>query len=224
MDTEWAAVAGIASAVSAIVLVVAAIVASKQLREARQLRLAQTRPFVVVDFDAQSMPPAINLEIANVGLTMARNVTFAFAPELQSSFDESGPLGKFADLNILRRGIPSLVPGKKIALLFDSSIARRDLVNTYSVTIRYEGERGHVYSDVVALDLDIYWNVGRIDRRGLHDVHERLKEIRQELKRWSASGRGLLVLSPEDVQRREEEWLRAMRESEPGSPPHAADP
>jgi hypothetical protein len=53
----------------------------------------------------------------------------------------------------------------------------------------------------------------------VHDVHERLREIRDELKRWTASGRGLLVLSHSEAKEREEEWLRTLEErrrEEPG--------
>lgn len=64
----------------------------------------------------------------------------------------------------------------------------------------------------MTLDLSLYRHMSRIDRRDLHEIHERLKEMRDEIKKWTASGRGLLRLSPEDVKARDEAWVRAVQE------------
>lgn len=64
--------------------------------------------------------------------------------------------------------------------------------------------------DRITLDLAIYRNMMRTTRRGLHDVHERIKEIGDLLRRWTASGGGLLRLSPDDVRARDEAWMARM--------------
>jgi hypothetical protein len=53
-----------------VVLVAAALFARAQVREARELRAEQARPFVVVDFELDRRP-LINLVVANLGKTMA---------------------------------------------------------------------------------------------------------------------------------------------------------
>jgi hypothetical protein len=60
------------------------------------------------------------------------------------------------------------------------------------------------------LDLGIYRDIGEITRHNIHDVHNRLKEIAETLKRWTHSD-GLKVLTREDRKRYAEE-LRAERE------------
>jgi len=215
-----------ASVATAVILVVAGCIAWWQASEARRLRRAQSRPFVVIDFDAQSIHLFVFLRIANVGTTMARDVSFKFAPGIQSTFDSDPNLPGIGDLAILKNGIRSLPPGKEISFLFDHVPDRKkkQLPDTYTVTIKYEGEevkrlftytKREQFTDETTLDLSIYWNLTHITRRSQHDIHERLQEIRDVLKRWSASGgSGLLALSRDDVKKRDEEWLAQVRQRE----------
>lgn len=215
-----------ASVATAVILGVAGGIGWWQASEARRLRRAQSRPFVVIDFDAQSIHLFINLRIANVGKTMARDVSFEFVPGIQSTFDSDPNLPGIGELPILKEGICSLPPGKEISFLFDYVPDRKkqQLPDTYAVTIKYEGEKvKHLlrratrepFTDETTLDLSIYWNLTHITRRGQHDIHERLQEIRDVLRRWSASGgSGLLALSRDDVKKRNEEWLAQVRQRE----------
>jgi hypothetical protein len=215
-------VAAVATALTTLILAVAGVIAARQLSEARSLRKAQVRPFVVIDFDVQSDPPFIYVRIANLGSTMARRVSFQFDPRLQSSFDErGGERVVMADLPVLTQGIPTLPPGNEIKFLFDSFLDREHLPDTYQVRVKYRGDelrrwprkaKRELYDEPMTLDLSLYRQLSRINRHGLHDIHERLKEIGGEIKKWTASGRGLLRLSPDDVRARHEAWMQAQRE------------
>jgi len=215
-------VTAVGTAATAVILVVAGVIAARQLSEARSLRKARERPFVVIDFDVQSEPPFIYIRIANVGSTLARNVAFDFENRLQSSFDERPDSREpIADLPVLVQGIPSLPPGKEIKFLFDSFIDREALPDTYGVQVKYEGDllrrwprkpTRERYEEPMTLDLGLYRKMSRIDRRGIHDIHERLKEMRDELKKWTAGGRGMLRLSPDEVRARDQAWMQAMHE------------
>lgn len=215
----WASVATVA------LLILAGGIAWWQATEARNLRRAQSRPFVVIDFDAQSIHRFIYLRVVNFGTTMARNVRFEFDPPIESTFDWDGALPGIADLTIMKDGIRSLAPGKEIKFLFDAVLDRKqaNLADTYDVTVTHEGEErnrlfrspvSESFKDTMVLDLSIYSNLTHITRRGEHDIHERLKEIRDLLKKWSATGGGLLALSPEDVHERQERWMEQVHEHE----------
>lgn len=216
------AATAVATVATTLILAAAGFIAARQLSETRSLRRAQVRPFVVIDFDVQSDPPFIYVRIVNVGSTMARDVAFEFDRPLQSSFDDrGGDRVAIADLPVLARGIPSLPPGKEIRFLFDSFIHREELPDTYGVRVKYQGHlfrhwprkpRREQYEDVVTLDLSLYRHMSRIERRDLHDIHERLKEMRDEMKKWTAGGRGLLRLSPDDVRARDEAWMRSVEQ------------
>jgi len=71
-----------------VVLVVAAVVAWRQVREARELRLEQNRPFGVVDFDLdESKGYLIFFEVTNMGTSLARDVRIEIDPPLESAID-----------------------------------------------------------------------------------------------------------------------------------------
>jgi hypothetical protein len=56
-----------------------------QVREARRLREQQSRPFVVIDFDIERGVVETYLEVANLGNSLARDVTFEITPPLASA-------------------------------------------------------------------------------------------------------------------------------------------
>jgi hypothetical protein len=224
IDPSWTDItSAVAAAGTVVVAAIAGLFAARQLSEARRLRRAQVRPFVVIDFDAQSDPPLIFVEITNLGTTMARQVTFDFDYPLETSFDAKGEI-RVADLGVFTQGIPNLPPGKRIHFLFDSFLEREGLRDTYQVTVSYEGEalrrwprkaKRERWVEPITLDLGLYRKMLRVTRHGLHDIHERLKEIETELQKWSASGgRGLLRLSPDEVRARDDAWMQAQREAD----------
>lgn len=202
---DWATVA------SAVILAFGAIFAWRQVREARRLREAQFRPFVVVDFDVDSHPPLIHLVISNLGPVMARDVTFAFEPELSSSFDdgpiEGGP-PRFTDLPLFREGLPTLPPGKRISVLFDSWLQRGDRPGGYRVNVRYRGERSRPYEEEMRLDLAPFRYLRHVQTKTLSNVYRELKRIADDVHRWTAPSGGLKVKSPRDIRREYEEWER----------------
>ena len=62
-----------------------------QVRQGKQLREDETRPFVVVDFDVFSHREFIFLTVTNMGKTLARNVRLQFDPPLRSSLFQPRP-------------------------------------------------------------------------------------------------------------------------------------
>jgi hypothetical protein len=195
-----------------LVLVVAALVAWRQVREARELRLEQNRPFVVVDFDLDdSKGYLVFFEVANLGTSLARNVQIEIDPPLESAIDVN--LDK---LKMLNEGIATLAPGKKLRTFFDMSFRRNedtDLPMNHVATVTYTDEKGkRSFREKMNLDLDQYMHMHFVTRRGLHDIYEQLDQMRRVMEKWSWSGgHGLLTLSPE-VGRKENE--RRMAEIE----------
>jgi hypothetical protein len=213
--TTFEEVAALAAAGQFGVLAIAAAVARRQTGEARLLRQAQSRPYVVVDLRVEDT--FIYLEVANVGKTMAEDVRFEFTPALESTM-RSDDL-HIKHLSLFSEGIPSLAPGKKLETIFDQFPAREGigrLPDRYVVRVTYESPilktrqgwrlRPARYTDTMTLDLAVYRNLMHLNRRSLHDVHERLKEISDTLKSMRASGGGLLTRTPRDVKRQFEEF------------------
>lgn len=206
---EW--ISAISTAVGTIVIIVAAAVAWRQFRLARSDREDRTRPFVVIDFVFPEDGNLIFLEIRNAGATMASDVTFEFDPELDSSIGKNDSLTPVGEWNVFKSGIPSLAPGRSIRFFFDNWIERKELPDRYDVVVRYSRDGSRNYEDRQVLDLGVYRHVLTLERRNIHHVHERLKEIVGILKGWGAFGGGLRTVSGEEWKERQEAW-RADRE------------
>lgn len=209
MDAEhhqgfWLMVGALAGCSSVVVFAAAAIVAYRQLHEARVLRRAQVRPFVVIDF--HPMPSSIvNLKISNIGSTMARNIRFTFDRPLTTT---RGDQWNLMELQIFRSDIKSLAPGRVIEFLFDTWIGRDEKDDRYQVTVEYAGEGRRRFRDPIDLDLGVFRNTRFIRRDGLHEIHKQLESLATSLQRFEAPGGGLLTLSPHELAEREGEWLR----------------
>lgn len=200
------------------VLAAAAIFAWRQVSEARTAREVQVRPYVAIDLHVERT--IIYLVVTNHGRSMASDVRFEFDPALDTTMDAV----KLETLKMFTDSIPSMPPGKSFSTVFDHFPQREGsgLPDTYRVTIHYRSEPLNCdYTDVVELDLGIYRNLVHSTRKDVHDVHDRLKEIKDEIRKWTAPlGSGLLRLSPDEQRKREEEieehfrQLQAQREEE----------
>ncbi len=150
------------------------------------------------------------LTISNLGTTLARDVRFEISPPLSSAIDN--PL---REMKILRDGAPTLAPGKVIRTLFDSGLQRKpeDFPDTYRVVARYfDQERRRTFEETMDLDLGIYWNLSTLDRKDVHDIHRRLTEIRDVLKKWTSGNGALRRVSPEEDRAESERRRAAMQE------------
>jgi hypothetical protein len=204
------------------VLILAARYARNQVAEARRLREAgqalqeaEARPYVVVDFELGDRPPFINLVVANLGKTAARNVRIEVDPPFESSLDAKVPV-PVSKLKLFTEGITSMVPGKRIVFLFDVLNQRpKELPTAYRVTLRYDGERGPLPADEQHLNLEVYYNLLSVDRYTTHDVSKTLTKLLRRFEQWSAGPEGgLLVLSPDDKRRRDGEFLAWVEEQQ----------
>jgi len=189
----------------------AAVFGWQQLAHAKKLRDAQTRPFVVIDLGS-SRQGFFDLVVANIGSTMARNVTFEFDPPMVTS-------KKYTDiyeLKVFKDGISTLPPGKEFRTLLDFGPPRykEKLPDFYRVKVSYRGDPGdRLYVEEMDLDFGLYWNRRYITLRDIHDVYKQLEIIAKEMQHWRPGiGAGLLTVSPEDVRHRHDQAERDLEE------------
>jgi hypothetical protein len=186
------------------VLVAAALFARSQVKEARELREEQNRPFVVIDLDSPQRP-FFDLVVKNIGTSMACNVRFDFDSKPESTMSHAS----LDRLKVFRDGIANFPPGKEFRTLFDSAIKRfqADLPDVYSVQVSYEDQEGkRRFKETMDIDFGLYWNRMSATRYGVHDIYKQLDSIHGVISKWGASpGGGILHVTPEDVARRNEE-------------------
>ena len=214
---EWSA---IAAAVTALVALFAAIFIPIQVREAKRLREEQAQPFVVADFQPSAVwSNIINLVVENVGKTLARDVRLTFDPPLASTH----ATGKW-DLNdtaLIKKGIPTMPPGRQVVALFDLSHDRHksNLPMEYRVKVEFSDSRGRGQSPLeYLLDLSYFYGLQGIREYGLHDAAKALREIEKTVNKWTEHFNGLRVYTRDGDQRdaelREEDERRRNRRSQ----------
>lgn len=194
-----------------LLLGLAAVFGWRQLAHAKDLRDAQTRPFVVIDLGS-SRQGFFDLVVTNIGSTMARNVTFEFEPPMVTSKEYTD----IYELKAFKDGISTLPPGKEFRTLLDFGPPRykEKLPDFYRVKVSYWGDPGdRTYAEEMDLDFGLYWNRHYITLRDIHDVHKQLEIIAKEMQHWRPGiGSGLLAVSPEDVRKRQDQAERDLEE------------
>jgi hypothetical protein len=79
--------------------------------------------------------------------------------------------------------------------------------------LTYEWDGGPLPPEELRLDLDLYRPLRQVRRHTVHDVSKTLDKIHRQFEKWTAGlGDGLLVLSPEDRRRRNEEIMLELKE------------
>jgi len=108
----------------------------------------QASPAQQADSSPRVQPP-VHANPSNIGGTIARNVRLAFDPVLTSTLDERAGVIAPRDLKPLGDVIPSLPPGKRIAVMFDIFHARdpAKYPDRYDVTARFLCSRAQPSGD-----------------------------------------------------------------------------
>lgn len=154
--------------------------------EARSLRKSTSRAYVVVDVEGDKSTRAINLALANVGMSHAENVTVTFDPPLEAA--SPGILHE-ATAAIWRQ--PLIPPGKRIRTVLDNGPDHLDanLPMEYRVDVAYDspatGERKIKHTYRLDLNASVYairlWD--RVDQdtpkqtRALESIATSMKAI-----------------------------------------------
>jgi hypothetical protein len=172
------------------VLVLVAVAAygitSRQLEHAADLREAEYRAYVQLIADLSVNDHLGWLEIRNVGRTMAEEVKVTFDPPLVGPYDKEND--RIADLR-LWRGIPSLPPGRSMRTLWGGTVdiakAAEDgrIPGTITATVSYYSPAVRKrFEDQTVIDLDIYWGIEDVRRKGIDDVAVALGDIKKVLE------------------------------------------
>ena len=168
---------------TAAVALAGAIYAGVQVHDARQLRRDQAKPFVVVDFEqTPGTLHGIDFVIHNTGLTLAKNVKVTFDTTPEAALQAGYPL---KDSALLKNGIPSMPPGKRITALFDWSTERHksELPVVYTATVDCEDSRGKKQDSLTyVLDLSIRYGLMSVQQPGISDAAKALIAVAETLE------------------------------------------
>jgi hypothetical protein len=203
---QWSALAGW---VTVGVYLALGYFAWRQLRQVRELRDEEARPYVIVDVAARSV--VLYVSIRNIGKTPAYNVRITFDHPLESTRKTRAD---FMSVPVFAAPIPMLAPNREIQVLFDSATELLNAPNirlTYEVSVSYEGLHGRLYVDPPApLDFSHLRSVA-VDPPGISDIAYAVRDIGKEIRKWTDGSSGLLTMNVDRasyMSRRDRRWVR----------------
>lgn len=231
--TDW--ISSLATALMAVVAILALIYAGKQIGEAkksreltRMLEIERSQPYVVIFTEpSEATPLAIDLVIKNFGPTAAKNVRVALDP---------WPMRAEREGNGAQVGVPEvlsvLAPGQEWRTSWEWGPHRQNssLPDRHAGEVTFEGINGASLSSPALLDLGIYKSREWMEIRGMHDAAKALRDIRDTMKKWTESPRGLSVYSRDGdekdsaASKRAEDWKAARARAEQKKPHGREDP
>lgn len=180
---EWDVIGTLVTTLAFLVAAAAAFLAYRQLRHAGEVRLEQSRPYVLVTVDNN---PAnfhiIDLLVENVGAGPARDVTLKIDPPLRRVKETADY--KLSESRLFTDPIPLLPPGFTLRTFFDSAIDRNgaDVPKTHDVTVTYNDGHGHEWTEHSVLDFSLLEGLLFTETYEVHHVAKALQETNKLLK------------------------------------------
>lgn len=218
---------GAASGVGTLLVAVAAtVIARRQLKQARQLREEEAAPAVIVDvLPDETAGFILDLVIENIGRTAARDVKITFDPPVKSATDMAGY--ELTDWSPLKDGIKTLVPGRRLTAMFDSSVDRyeSDLPRQYEVTVECSDSHGRPQQAVqYTIDLEPLYGALHSQVKGVHHLVKEVEKLRKAVEPIAKKRLTVEVFDGEAELRRraelrDERWRRHQELVERVKPP-----
>jgi hypothetical protein len=189
--------------------VVLALLTLQMVREMKQTREEERRPYVYTDFFLESN--IIFVIVRNSGKNGAKDIKVTFSPPLITSENKN-----ISDIAMFKEGIKFLPPDKELKTWFDMgpSFYSSALQKSYNVKISYEDMvSDKKYEEEYQLDLETYKEIIYLHRKTLHDIAEELERINKTLGGFG--GQGFLIETKKERDRRyreQKEYLKKMKE------------
>lgn len=220
---DLASIAQIASAVGTLTLAALTFAyvrfASEMVKEARETRITQERPEVIVDAD-YSNQDVVDVVVRNIGRGAAKDITFDFSAPLVSSISEqkhseSVPLN---ELPYFKEGIEFLAPGAEIRAFWDTYVGLLPLLRSegltegITITSRYKSLADELYETRWTINPLRISGTPHVKRRGNNEIAKAIESISKDLHKV-VSLQGLKVISKTE-RRRENERVQRQLEAE----------
>ncbi len=163
-----------------LVALAALVIATRQLRQARELRREEMAPYVVVDVVPSTTSNwLLELVVENIGQTVARDVRITVDPPLRSTLDTDEV--QVARWSVLEEGVRTMAPGRRLTALFDSAHQRHstDLPRRYEVTVSAEDSYGRKEKYPFTIDLNPLYGAMYTDKKGVHHLVGEVIKLRK---------------------------------------------
>lgn len=201
---RWSAVGDAATAGTFAVAVLAAVVAGVQLRLTRQVRLDQTRPYVMASFEPGiTWFNSVDLLVQNIGAGPAHDVKITVDPPLARA-DDSDP--KLTTARYFNERVPLMPPRYELRTYFDSMTERhgKDLPERFTFILTYHDGHGHEFEESIVQDLGIMNDLLFTEVYGVHHAAKALRDLTKAVEKMPFTKNKPLDVTVEDRRVRSE--------------------
>lgn len=197
-------ITAIATVATLAVVIFTARYAARQVNEAKELRRAQFRPYVVVSIDIEQQM-LFMLAVENVGTTPAHNVRVLFQEPPRSTMKE------IEEVRFLKEPTPTMPPSAKFRAYWESSMTvfsenqPYPYPMSYAVDVTYEDHHGHEFGpERYILDFRVYEG----QAAGLKGMSELVKTLEKIQRQQEQSARRGIMVKVKNEDRAERRRLR----------------
>jgi hypothetical protein len=151
------------------------------VKEMRESRSAQTRPYVVVDIE-NTRHTLCDMVIKNIGNSPAIGVEIAFEPE-QMYYDTGKTLSSLPIFGQMK----FVVPGREYRFFFKQLVGENidPRKETFNATIKYSDTAHNVYSETIPLNPYLRWDLLLIDDKGMDDLVKAVVDVAKQTGKMS---------------------------------------
>lgn len=209
----------IAQILAALGTISLALLAYFQLKLARETRIAQEQPQVIVDAD-YSDQDVVDVVVRNIGKGAAKDITFEFSAPLDTSINtrEDSEIVPLNELPYFKEGIEFLAPGAEIRALWDTYVGLFPLLRDkglnegITITSRYKSLAGRPYDTRWTINPLRLSGAPHVKRGGQHEIAKALEKISKKVDRVT-SLRGLRVITRTEMQQENEQRWEEIEEN-----------
>jgi hypothetical protein len=154
-------------------------------REARRARDDEDRPQIIVDADYTGRFTT-NVVVRNIGLGIAKNITFEFSAPLQSTSGYD-----ITELPYFKNGINFMAPQTDLPAVWDSyqnvvkNLREKGLTEGITITSHYEDRQGERYETAWTINPLLLEGSGYSDYKGYEDEVQALEDQARALEKIS---------------------------------------
>jgi hypothetical protein len=180
---EWAVIGVLLTGGGLLAAGVAAFIAARQYSQNKDVRLDQSRPYVLVTAEPSAVSRHfIEIVIQNVGAGPARNVCIKVTPPLRAA--RHNAQHSLENARVFTEAIDMLPPGFQIRMHFDSALERygQDLPPRHVAQVTYSDGHGHWWDERNVLDMELQRGMLFTEEYNAHHAAKALREIAKTLK------------------------------------------
>jgi hypothetical protein len=161
------------------------IIASYLATEAKKLREAETDPEIAIYLDKNEVIEGVyDIVVRNIGNGPAYNITFIF--DQNSELIQQSQFRKLHELGFFQ-GVEYMAPKQEYRVMFGGAELFKDPpFERLLIKVEYKRKDNKKFTGSFFVDPSDYWGTIYMSKKTITQIHDRLKDIKDEISKISS--------------------------------------